>query len=82
MTMSEQRWIRILKESAYIDLTQPFRASQALDALMLYRNPRSKLAIRNAPNKYRLNYILRKSGEFVCTKDTGNRNHWKLRRND
>lgn len=79
MTMLEQRWIRILKESPNIDLTESFRATQALDALLLYRNPRSKLALRHAPNKYRLNYVLKKSGEFTCTKDIANRNHWKLK---
>ena len=79
MTVTEQRWIRILKESPNIDLTESFRATQALDALLLYRNPRSKLPLWNAPNKYRLNYVLKKSGEFTCTKDVGNRNHWKLK---
>lgn len=79
MTVSEQRWIRILKESPHIDLSRSFRATQALDALILYRNPRSKLPLRHAPNKYRLNYVLKKSGEFTCTKDVGNRNYWKLK---
>lgn len=79
MTVSEQRWIRILKESPSLDLTEPFRATQAIDALLLYRNPRSKLPLHNAPNKYRLNYVLKKSGEFTCIKDSGNRNYWKLR---
>ena len=79
MTQLEQRWIKILKSSKDIDLTQPFTAARALDALMLYRNPRSKLALRHAPNKYRLNYVFKKRGEFVCTKDIGNRNHWTVK---
>ena len=79
MTKLEERWINILKASNSIDLTQPFTAARALDALLLYRNPRSKLALRHAPNKYRLNYVFKKSGEFVCTKDVGNRNYWTIK---
>tara|TARA_B100001564_G_C20305901_1_gene519094 strand:+ start:229 stop:480 length:252 start_codon:yes stop_codon:yes gene_type:complete len=79
MTKLEERWINILKASNSIDLTQPFTAARALDALLLYRNPRSKLALRHAPNKYRLNYVFKKSGDFVCTKDVGNRNHWTIK---
>ena len=79
MTKLEKRWINILKTSENIDLTQSFTAARALDALLLYRNPRSKLALRYAPNKYRLNYVFKKSGDFVCTKDIGNRNHWTLK---
>lgn len=79
MTKLEERWINILKASNSIDLTQPFTAARALDALLLYRNPRSKLALRYAPNKYRLNYVFKKSGDFVCTKDVGNRNHWTIK---
>ena len=49
MTVAEQRWIRILKQSPHIDLTESFRATQALDALILYRNPRSKLPLGMRP---------------------------------
>ena len=79
MTKLEERWINILKASNSIDLTQPFTAARALDALLLYRNPRSKLALRHAANKYRLNYVFKKSGDFVCTKDVGNRNYWTIK---
>ena len=79
LTLSEQRWIRILKESPDIDLTQSFTAVQALDALRAYRCPRSRLPIHRLPNKYRFNYVLKKTKEFNCQKDKGNRNYWTLK---
>ena len=78
ITQAEARWLKIIHD-AELGNERPFRAAEAQSIIIEYR-AKNWRGLRHIPNKYRLNYVLKKSGDFVCMKDSGNRNHWKLRR--
>ena len=79
LTSFESLWIRILKNSSEIDLESPFRAVQAEQVLLNYRNRDNNLPLRYPPNKFRLNYIFKKSKEFERHQDLGGNNTWTLK---
>lgn len=79
LTSFESLWIRILKDSSEIDLDAPFRAAQAEQVLLNYRNPHNNLPLRYPPNKFRLNYIFKKSKEFERHQDSRRNNTWTLK---
>ena len=79
MTSFELLWFRILKNSNQIDICAPFKASRAEQVLLDYRNPRTNLGLRYPPNKFRLNYIFKKSKEFKQHQDSNGNNTWTLK---
>ena len=73
---NEQRMIDTLITTRHIDVTKPFQATEALQAIRLQREEDGKNVGKGMPNKYRLNYILKKCPQFTASKDAKNMNNW------
>jgi hypothetical protein len=78
LTLFERKWISILKNSDELDVTRPFAASQAERVLLGYRNPDNNMALRYPPNKFRLNYVFKKSDCFQRHQDSYGNNTWTI----
>lgn len=62
MTIVEARILEMLKRS-YLDVTKPFEAKDACEAIILTPTMSGK-SLANAPNPTKLAYMLRKSPDF------------------
>ena len=76
LNINEQRIVKTLLTTDHIDVTKPFQASEALIAIKLQRVDDGKNVGKGMPNKYRLNYILKKCPQFTASKDAKNMNNW------
>lgn len=76
ININEQRMIDTLITTRHIDVTKPFQATEALQAIRLQREEDGKNVGKGMPNKYRLNYILKKCPQFTSTKDAKKMNNW------
>lgn len=63
----EMRIIKRILETKRIDINNPFTAQQILDAIEADLTE-SGCTMRYFPNKYKMNYLLRKSKKFICEK--------------
>lgn len=71
----EQRLIDTLLKTKHIDITKPFEAKEALQAIRLQREEDGEY-LGNMPNKFRLNYIFKKCPSFTSSKNSRNMNLW------
>ena len=84
LTSREQRWINRLLTTNRLDITKPFSAAQALEAIYsdLEECKETHKTLRYFPNHVRMNYVLRKSKLFDCSrKNEKSTNYWTLRDN-
>jgi hypothetical protein len=63
----ERRLVRRIMETKRINIKTPFTAQQILDAIEADLTE-SRCTLRYLPNKYKMNYLLRKSKKFTCDK--------------
>ena len=63
----EQRLIKRVMKTKRININTPFTAQQILDAIEADLSE-SGCTKRYLPNKYKMNYLLRKSKKFTCDK--------------
>ena len=80
ITTVEQKWLDALKRSG-MDLSQPFEAKLAV--AWIAGVPTKKGTRIQIPNKYKLNYVLRKSPDFEQVDKEKRRsqnktNQWRL----
>ncbi len=76
LNINEQRIIDTLISTEHIDVTKPFQAKEALAAIRLQREEDGKNVGKGMPNKFRLNFILKKCTQFTSSKDAKNMNNW------
>lgn len=80
ITSVERIWLNALKNCGQ-DLTKPFHAKTACEWIAGVPTRNGRRA--SIPNKYKLNYVLRKSPDFERVdkeqrKQQGKRNQWRL----
>jgi hypothetical protein len=73
---NERVIINTLLTTNYIDITKPFQAKEALTAIRLQRKDDGKDVGNKIPNKFRLNYILKKCPQFTSKKNSQKLNEW------
>ena len=76
LNQNERRIIETLLTTKHIDIRKPFQAKQALSAIRLQREDDGKNVGEGMPNKFRLNYILKKCPGFTSWKNSMNVNNW------
>lgn len=79
LNQNEKALLSALVRNKTLDITKPFYATQALQAIRTQREKDGKNVNKSVPNKYRMNYIFKKSSNFECHKDTGGGNLWVFR---
>ena len=63
----EKRLVKRIMETTRININEPFTAEQLLNAIEADLLD-SGCTMRYFPNKYKMNYLLRKTKMFICTK--------------
>lgn len=76
LNRNEVALVKTLLRNETLDITEPFQASQALIAIRTQRKKEGKSIHSGMPNKYRLNYIFKKTKIFDCSKAVNGNNLW------
>lgn len=76
INQNEKSVLESLIRNKTLDITKPFEATQALRAIRIQRKEDGKNTDKGMPNKYRLNYIFKKTPLFVCHKASNGNNLW------
>lgn len=76
LNRNEQALLKSLIRNKTLDIYTPFEAKQALEAIEIQRREEGKSVYSGLPNKYRMNYIFKKTEIFSSHKASNGSNLW------